>query len=141
MRFAVNTKNILSERFNIVARIVSFPCQRLFEAQTAEYKRQVLKHHSKVPIVVVEAYAVNGWEQYADAGVSMSTFGHSLPRKLAYKHFGFDEELIVTKVAEFVVDVRENGIEKPEERVQGLDNSSPLGACQRTKCLDREGIV
>jgi dihydroxyacetone synthase len=111
MCFAVNTRKVLLERFGYKARIISFPCQRLFEAQSLEYRRQVLQYRSKIPIVVIEAYAVNGWERYADAGVSMSTFGHSLPGKVAYKHFGFNEEVIAPKVAELIRDVKTNGIE------------------------------
>jgi len=61
--------------------------------------------------VVIEAYAVNGWERYADAGYSMSSFGHSLPGKDAYKYFGFDENVIAPRVFDFVQSVRKEGIE------------------------------
>ncbi|KAJ5833370.1 transketolase [Penicillium riverlandense] len=111
MAFAVRTRQVLLDRSNIRSRIVSFPCQRLFEQQSREYKREVLKYRSGIPSVVIEAYAVNGWERYADAGYTMSTFGHSLPGAAAYKHFGFDEQVIAPEVAKLVEEVRRDGIE------------------------------
>jgi dihydroxyacetone synthase len=47
----------------------------------------------------------------ADAGISMSTFGHSLPGGVAYRHFGFEEEVIARRVAGFVEEVRRDGVE------------------------------
>ncbi|KAL2072434.1 hypothetical protein VTL71DRAFT_11777 [Oculimacula yallundae] len=111
MVFAVKTAKLLEEKFGMKARVVSFPCQRLFDQQPVEYKREVLQYRSKAPRVVIEAYAVNGWERYADAGFTMSTFGHSLPGADAYKYFGFNENNIGPKVAGLVEDVRKNGIE------------------------------
>lgn len=110
MCFSVKTAKVLADKFGIKARIVSFPCQRLFEKQSIEYKRDVLKYRT-TPRVVIEAYAVNGWERYADAGYSMSTFGHSLPGAAAYKYFGFDEAVIAPEVAKLVEEVKKEGIE------------------------------
>jgi dihydroxyacetone synthase len=110
MAFAVRTRELLASKYNVKARIISFPCQRLFEAQLREYKKAVLGS-SKAPRVVIEAYAVNGWERYADAGWSMSSFGHSLPGAAAYKYFGFNEELIAPRVKELVDEVERDGIE------------------------------
>ncbi|CZR69751.1 related to TRANSKETOLASE [Phialocephala subalpina] len=111
MVFAVNTAKLLESKFGLKVRVVSFPCQRLFEKQDIEYKREVLQYRSKAPRVVIEAYAVNGWERYADAGFSMHSFGHSLPGKDAYKFFGFDEEVIAPRVMKLVEDVRRDGVE------------------------------
>lgn len=110
MVFAVDTARLLESKFGLNARVVSFPCQRLFDRQPIEYKRDVLQYRSKAPRVVIEAYAVNGWERYADAGWSMNTFGHSLPGKDAYKYFGFDAEVIAPRVFEFVESVRREGV-------------------------------
>ncbi|KAF6815303.1 dihydroxyacetone synthase [Colletotrichum sojae] len=110
MVFAVKTAKLLAEK-GIKARIVSFPCQRVFDQQPIEYKREVLQYRSKAPRVVIEAYAVNGWERYADAGYSMSSFGHSLPGPDAYKYFGFDENVIAPEVAKLVEEVKANGVE------------------------------
>lgn len=107
---AVETKKLLEAEFGIKARVVSFPCQRLFEQQSKEYKQSVLKYRSNAPRVVIEAYAVNGWERYADAGYSMSTFGKSLPGKVAYEYFGFDAKKIAPKVKALVEEVKSEGI-------------------------------
>lgn len=111
MAFAVKTREVLASQFGIKARIVSFPCQRLFEAQPIEYKRETLQYRSNAPRVVIEAYAVNGWERYADAGFSMASFGKSLPGKDAYKHFGFDESVIAPAVAKLVQEVKREGMQ------------------------------
>lgn len=111
MCFAVKTRQYLKEHYDIKARIVSFPCQTLFEKQSFEYRQSVLKLRSKIPRVVIEAYAVNGWERYADAGYSMSTFGHSLPGAAAYKYFDYDEKVIAPRVKSFLELVNKEGIE------------------------------
>ncbi|GFG13156.1 dihydroxyacetone synthase [Aspergillus udagawae] len=112
MVFAVRTRQVLLDRFNVKSRVVSFPCQRLFAQQSQEYRKEVLKYRSGIPCVVIEAYAVNGWERYADAGFTMSTFGHSLPGAAAYKYFGFDEHVIAPEVAKLVEEVQRDGIER-----------------------------
>ncbi|KAF1989919.1 dihydroxyacetone synthase [Aulographum hederae CBS 113979] len=112
MTFAVQTREVLAQKHGIKARIVSFPSQRLFEAQSRAYRLETLKTRENIPRVVIEAYAVNGWERYADAGYSMSSFGHSLPGAAAYKYFGFDGEVIAGKVKGFVEEWRAKGAEE-----------------------------
>lgn len=104
MVFAVRAREVLRETHGVRARVVSFPCQRLFERQPRAYKAEVLGYRRGVPRVVVEAYAANGWERYADAGYSMSwdRFGHSLPGPAAYRYFGYDPAVIAARVAAFV---------------------------------------
>jgi dihydroxyacetone synthase len=111
MGFTVQTRDLLAQEHNIKARVVSFPCQRLFERQSKEYKESVMKYKNKIPNVVVEAYVVNGWERYADAGISMSSFGKSLPGAKAYEHFGFEPKGMAQKIKMFVDDVKRDGIE------------------------------
>ncbi|KAL9043849.1 MAG: hypothetical protein Q9214_002977 [Letrouitia sp. 1 TL-2023] len=111
MAFTVDVRNKLMEE-GIKTRIVSFPCQRLFEIQTQEYKEAVMQYRKRKPVVVIEAYVVNGWERYADAGYSMSSFGKSLPTNTeTYKFFKFSGELIAAKVKAFVDEVRAVGVE------------------------------
>jgi dihydroxyacetone synthase len=121
MSFAVRAREVLREKFGAKARVVSFPCQRLFEKQSREYKAEVLQYRAGIPRVVIEAYAVNGWERYADAGYSMSSFGHSLPGAAAYKYFGYDEELIAERVSEFVGEVKRGGIESVRGEFRDLN--------------------
>lgn len=90
----------------ITARVVSFPCHRLFEQQSLEYRRSVLQRHKGIPAVVIEPYAPNGWERYADAGISLRRFGHSLPGKAAYKFFGFETGVMTGKVVGYLERVK-----------------------------------
>ncbi|KAK8043041.1 hypothetical protein PG994_013524 [Apiospora phragmitis] len=94
---AVGVAEKLREENNIEVRVVSFPCQRLFDAQSVEYRRATLRRHH-MPAVVLEPYAPNGWERYADAAACVTTFGHSLPGTAAYKYFGFDVETLTARV-------------------------------------------
>lgn len=116
MAFAVRARDALRDAHGLRARVVSFPCQRLFDAQPREYRAAVLRYRAGAaaaapppPRVVVEAFAANGWERYADAGYSMSTFGHSLPGPDAYKYFGYDSDLIAERVAAFVGEWKQRG--------------------------------
>lgn len=98
----------------IKARVVSFPCQRLFEGQSIEYRRETLRRHRGIPAVVIEPYAPNGWERYADAAACIKRFGHSLPGKAAYKYFGFDVPALTAKVEGYLQQVREDPFLKGE---------------------------
>ncbi|KXG53385.1 Transketolase, C-terminal/Pyruvate-ferredoxin oxidoreductase, domain II [Penicillium griseofulvum] len=108
LSFAVQVAEQLKVQKGITARVVSFPCQRLFEKQSLEYKRKTLRRHQGIPAVVIEPYAPNGWERYADAGICITRFGHSLPGKAAYKHFGFDIDTLTTKVAGYLDRIQED---------------------------------
>jgi dihydroxyacetone synthase len=110
--FAVEAAEDL-EKDGIRVRIVSFPCQRLFEQQSREYRRATLQG-KKTVAVVVEAYAANGWERYANAGFSMKSFGKSLPGKEAYKYFGFDGKVISGKIKAYLEDLKHERIWKDE---------------------------
>ncbi|KAK7900268.1 hypothetical protein LTR67_004014 [Exophiala xenobiotica] len=127
MGFAVQTKEVLEQDYNIKARVVSFPCQRLFEQQSKQYKQSVLRYKSKAPIVVVEAYAVNGYERYADAGISMSSFGKSLPGADAYKYFGFEPPIIAEKIKGLVEEVQREGIESLRGEFRDLNGTLGFG--------------
>ncbi|CAG8188138.1 unnamed protein product [Penicillium nalgiovense] len=110
MGFAMQTRELLLNEHGIRARVLSFPCTRLFEQQSREYKQSVLKSRAGKPTVVIEAYPSNGWERYADASLSMNSFGKSLPSKETYEHFGFAPESIAPKVKDLVEEVRRDGI-------------------------------
>lgn len=121
MVFAIDTSKLLEGNFGLRVRVLSFPCQRLFEKQEREYRKRTLGGAVRV---VIEAYASNGWERYADAGYSMSTFGHSLPGTDAYAYFGFDAKAIAPKVSELVEEVRRHGIESLRGDFRDLNGSS-----------------
>lgn len=102
LSFALEVAQQLKETKGIAARVISFPCQRLFEQQPLEYKRTVLRRHQGIPAVVIEPYAPNGWERYADAGINIRRFGHSLPGKAAYKFFGYETGVMAAKVSDYL---------------------------------------
>jgi dihydroxyacetone synthase len=102
LSFALNVQEELHKTKGIRARVVSFPCQRLFEEQPLEYRRETLQRHVGVPAVVIEAYASTGWERYANAGLCMKTFGHSLPGKYIYQHFGYTTSRMAANVANYL---------------------------------------
>ncbi|CUM63861.1 uncharacterized protein PRCAT00001449001 [Priceomyces carsonii] len=99
MLFAMKTAEILNQK-GIKSRVISFPCLRLFEEQSLEYKRSLLQR-GKLPTVVIEAYAPQGWERYASAGVNMLRYGKSLPGSLVYEYFGFNANRIAEKIEKY----------------------------------------
>jgi transketolase len=72
------------------ARVVSLPCWEWFEDQEPAYRAQVLAEG--VPRLSVEAAASFGWDRYADASVSIDTFGASAPGDVVLAKFGFTPE-------------------------------------------------
>lgn len=102
LNFAVNVAEELRSKHGLKVRVVSFPCYRLFEQQSTEYRRKILRRHEGIPAVMIEAYMAFGWERYADAAICMKSFGHSLPSKLAYKHFGFETGSMTGKVLDYL---------------------------------------
>ncbi|GME68939.1 unnamed protein product [[Candida] boidinii] len=102
----VKTARLLRSR-GLKVRILSFPCQRLFDEQSVGYRRSVLQR-GKVPTVVIEAYVAYGWERYATAGYNMNTFGKSLPVEDVYEYFGFNPSEISKKIEGYVRAVKSN---------------------------------
>ncbi|SMR54755.1 unnamed protein product [Zymoseptoria tritici ST99CH_3D1] len=107
MKFAMGAREELTKA-GLKVRVVSFPCQRIFEAQSKEYKKSVL---GTAPRVVVEAYSPNGWERYADAAYSMHSFGQSLTGDYVHERFNYNNEKIARKVEALVEEVKKEGIE------------------------------
>jgi len=79
----------------ISARVVSFPCWALFEAQGAAYQAEVL---GTAPRVSIEAGRTFGWSKYAQAHVGHDGFGASAPAGDLAKYFGFTVDNVVTTV-------------------------------------------
>jgi len=81
-------------------RVVSMPCQALFDRQTEEYRNSVLPLKSSLS-VAIEAWSSYGWARYAHAALSMHSFGLSGPQADLYNHFGFGVENISKKVVNY----------------------------------------
>jgi len=88
----------------IKARVVSMPSWGIFEAQSDEYKRQVLPPAVKAR-VSVEAAATFGWSQYVGPTgkmIGMHSFGASAPIKDVLKKFGFTTEKVIEAAREAI---------------------------------------
>ncbi|NLE76228.1 MAG: transketolase [Chloroflexi bacterium] len=74
------------------ARVVSFPSWELFEAQPADYRREVLPDHLPVRLAL-EAGVRQGWERYVgdegDVICIQGRFGASAPYAVLAEQYGF----------------------------------------------------
>ncbi|MCJ1311185.1 hypothetical protein MMC25_004856 [Agyrium rufum] len=124
MVFAVTTRDELM-REGIKVRIVSFPCQRIFEAQFPQHRESVMQFSRRKPIIVIEAYTVNGWERYADAGYTMRSFGTSLPAEdKVYSYFGFESGKIAAAIMILLEKVKTDGLESLRGNFQDLSGGA-----------------
>ena len=90
------------EKDNISTRVVSMPCMDVFEAQSREYKEEVLPKNVRNR-VAIEALSSFGWDRYTGLDgrvISMNSFGASAPQDLLFKKFGFTKENVVTTAKE-----------------------------------------
>uniref|UniRef100_A0A060TDE3 Transketolase n=1 Tax=Blastobotrys adeninivorans TaxID=409370 RepID=A0A060TDE3_BLAAD len=110
-KFAVDAAEKLTTE-GLDVRIISLPCQSIFDSQPLEYKRSVLDR--QITTVSVEAYASRGWERYAHAGFHLNEFGASLPGAQAYEHFGFNGQNIADKIKSYLADVERDPLLKYE---------------------------
>ncbi len=89
----------LLEGAGVPTRVVSAPCWALFEAQSANYRAEVI---GDAPVrVAVEAGVRQGWERFIgeDGGfVGMTGFGASAPYEQLYDHFGITPEAVAQAV-------------------------------------------
>jgi transketolase len=86
----------------IKTRVVSLPCTRIFDQQSEDYKKSVWLN-GDVPVLSVEASAVDGWHKYSHAQIGMTRFGASGKGNAIFAKFGFTTDNVV-KQASVVVD-------------------------------------
>ncbi|MDA9838548.1 transketolase [Candidatus Pelagibacter sp.] len=82
----------------IYSKVVSMPCQDLFDQQAVSYKKKILGE-TKIKISI-EAASTDYWKKYVgNNGLTfgIDTFGKSAPYKEIYKHFGLTVANIVNK--------------------------------------------
>ncbi|WP_288372756.1 transketolase C-terminal domain-containing protein, partial [uncultured Marinobacter sp.] len=85
-------------------RVVSMPSTDVFDAQSAEYKQQVLPLEVTNRIAI-EAGIADYWYKYVGLDgrvVGMTTFGESAPAGELFKEFGFTVDNILEVAAELL---------------------------------------
>lgn len=95
---------VLLARDGIAARVISMPCWELFDAQSDEYRNQVLPPGVSVRIAV-EAGSTQGWHKYVGSRgrvIGLDHFGASAPAGQLFKKFGLTVERIVETAKELL---------------------------------------
>jgi len=84
------------KNININSKVVSMPCQELFDKQSKEYREKIIDKESIK--ISIEAGSIFGWEKYVSPnGISLGikSFGKSAPYKKIYEHFNLTSDNIV----------------------------------------------
>ena len=92
VELALQAQKELKE-INVDSKVVSMPCQELFDQQSSDYKNEIINR--EVPTITIEASSVCSWEKYSKNNMSIETFGESAPFKEVYKHFNLTSAKIV----------------------------------------------
>ncbi len=95
LEIALQAQKALASQ-GIATRVVSMPCNNVFDRQSAMYQESVLP--LALPTVAVEAAHPDFWRKYVGrngAVVGMSTFGESAPAKDLYAYFGITVQKVV----------------------------------------------
>ena len=83
----------------IYSKIISMPCQELFDQQNKDYKNRILSETELV--VSIEASETHYWKKYTGASglnFGVNDFGKSAPYKKIYDHFGLNVDNIVNRI-------------------------------------------
>ncbi len=87
----------------VPVRVVSMPCNQLFDRSKAAYREQVLP--KGVPRLVLEAGVTEYWRRYVgDAGdvIGVDRYGESAPAKVLFEHFGLTVDNVVARAGDLV---------------------------------------
>ncbi|RPG12670.1 MAG: transketolase [Pelagibacteraceae bacterium TMED232] len=85
----------------VYSKIISMPCQELFNQQNQNYKNKVLTETELV--VSIEASETHYWKKYTGVkglNFGINVFGKSAPFKKIYDHFGLNVDNIVKRIKE-----------------------------------------
>ena len=96
VEIALEAQKMLKQE-GIDTKVVSMPCQELFDSQDENYKEKILETNSCYRIVI-EAGSMKGWAKYVkDKGeyVGIDSFGKSAPYKQIYDHFDVNSENVI----------------------------------------------
>ena len=84
---------------NIYSKVISMPCQELFDQQSKDYKNKILNETDLT--ISIEASETKYWKKYTGINglnFGIDDFGKSAPYKEIYNHFGLNLENIVKKI-------------------------------------------
>ena len=85
----------------IYSKVVSMPCQELFDQQSKQYKSKVLNETKLV--VSIEASETTYWKKYTGINglnFGIDDFGKSAPYQEIYDHFNLNSKSIIKKIKE-----------------------------------------
>jgi transketolase len=102
VNLAIETSHKLAKD-RIYSKVISMPCQDLFDLQSSSYKKKIL-NETKMKISI-EAASTDCWKKYVgDDGLAfgVDTFGKSAPYKEIYKHFGLTAVNIANKTKKLI---------------------------------------
>ena len=102
VKLAIEISHKLAKN-KIYSKVVSMPCQDLFDLQSNSYKQKII-NETKIKISI-EAASTDCWKKYIGKdGLSfgIDTFGKSAPYKEIYKHFGLTSTNIASKLKKMV---------------------------------------
>ena len=95
VKIAIDTLDKLQKE-NINSKVVSMPCQELFDKQSNEYKEKTIEKNSIK--ISIEASSLSGWEKYVGdkgASIGIKSFGKSGPYNELYKYFKITSDDVV----------------------------------------------
>ena len=102
VNLAIETSHKLAKN-KIYAKVISVPCQDLFDSQSKSYKQKILGE-TKFKISI-EAASTDCWRKYVGTeGLTfgIDAFGKSAPYKEIYKYFGLTAENIYKKTKNLI---------------------------------------
>ena len=87
----------------IYSKVISMPCQEIFDNQTQSYKNKTLRETNNV--FAIEAGSKMSWEKYIkNKGLifSIEDFGRSAPYKEIYDHFSLNSKKICKQIKLYI---------------------------------------
>ena len=102
VNLAIETSHKLAKN-KIYSKVISMPCQDLFDLQSRSYKQKILGE-TKLK-VSIEAGSTDCWKKYVGNegfAFGIDEFGRSAPYKDIYKHFGLTTENISKKIKNLI---------------------------------------
>jgi len=97
VELAIQSAQELSKQ-NIFCKVISMPCQELFNIQNESYKNKILNEtNAKISI---EAGSTFGWKKYTGnlgKELGIDSFGKSAPYKKVYEHFKLTSNNVIKR--------------------------------------------